>query len=771
MAGIIATIRTNESRLQLLARWLVYALLVIPLVVGNHYFFPFIVPKYLLFRVLVEVLVLVYLLLLLANPQRYRLRWHWASFAILGYSASAIISGALGIDWRTSFYGTFERMEGIFTTIHYVALFLVLPSLFTREEWIKILKWSVGVSVLLSLYGLVQKFNLFPSARWMVESGRDRISATIGNPSYVAAYLLFQIGFAAYLWLREKAKGWRLLWTGVLVLQFIVLILTLTRGAMLGLLVALPATALVWLWLTRRRVEPQPILILKLVRRWVSMALIAVVVLPVALVLLRDTSIIKSVPILQRFADVSPNSTTAKTRFMTWNSAWQGIKERPIIGWGSEQFPVPFNKYIDARHYRGPNSETWFDHAHDIILDILVTQGSLGLLTWLVFIGGLLVAALKLARSKNTMTVGLVGFGILVAYIVQNLFLFDVLVVWMMLALVGGLLIGRRSEDEAESKPMSTKWIGLILVVYVLALVGWALPENIRTNHVNRQVINIRQGDNSKEAIQAQLELFEQKVFNKSVTTGYYELPRQLNSIVLYHYQQGHFTTDKERNEAMDYAIAKMREVNERYPYDLQTSLALAKTIAMQGEANKQQEKIEESIALLRKAQAYSPDRVELIYDIGLYQMALGRSDEALATYQRMVELIPNVPFAHWSYGFSLLRAGQMAEAKVEMEGALSDVDFYAYVYGNGGLIQRLVDLYVNLQDWGKLAETYRYVLTLSPDSAATWGSLALTYQKLGDYQNGIAAAQEAARLEPQFKEAADQLIKELQAAERKVKR
>jgi O-antigen ligase len=580
MEPLLSYLRQYQPRLIQAAKVLLVLMFCVPLLVGNSYFFPFIVPKYLLFRTLVELLALVYLLLLVADPHLYRPRLTLATWGLLAYVGSAVLSGLVGSDWHASFFGTFERMEGIFTTLHYAALFLVLPCLFSRRDWVPLLRWSVAIGTGVALYGLAQRFGV----GWTVEAGRDRISSTIGNPAYVAAYLLFQMGFAAFLAAADWSLKRRWVWLAALAIQLVAFTLTLTRGAMLGLVASLPVAAFAWLWLTR------PMGHRPAVRRWV-MGLAAVAVLvPALLVTFQKSDLVRGTPLLQRFADISFSASTAKTRFYTWGSAWQGIKEKPILGWGPELFAIPFNKFINPLHYTGPNSETWFDHAHNIVLDVLVSQGAIGLLGWLAFVVGLLAAAWRLARSHQHRTLGLASLTILVAYLVQNMFLFDVLVVWMMLAVLGAMLLSRDEMPFDFRQPSSrTRWALLAgLVAYVAVLAAAAVPLNWRTNYLSRAIIVAKSNDSQPEGVAAQIDFFEHNIFGKPIGTGDAEAARQLAGSMLYHAQVGHLGKDAAlREHVLKFTVDTLAATWHRHPNDLQTGLAYAKLRAVQGEATK----------------------------------------------------------------------------------------------------------------------------------------------------------------------------------------
>ena len=60
--------------------------------------------------------------------------------------------------------------------------------------------------------------------------------------------------------------------------------------------------------------------------------------------------------------------------------AIKGFQERPILGWGQENFNYVFNKNYDPGMW---GQEQWFDRTHNVILDWLVAGGILGLLAYL----------------------------------------------------------------------------------------------------------------------------------------------------------------------------------------------------------------------------------------------------------------------------------------------------------------------------------------------------------------------------------------------------
>jgi O-antigen ligase len=51
---------------------------------------------------------------------------------------------------------------------------------------------------------------------------------------------------------------------------------------------------------------------------------------------------------------------------------YQGFKEKPVFGWGQENFNYVFNKYYNPAMF---DQEQWFDRAHNEFLDWLIAGG------------------------------------------------------------------------------------------------------------------------------------------------------------------------------------------------------------------------------------------------------------------------------------------------------------------------------------------------------------------------------------------------------------
>ena len=149
-----------------------------------------------------------------------------------------------------------------------------------------------------------------------------------------------------------------------------------------------------------------------------------------------------------RLLQISTSDTTAQTRFWVWGEAWKGFQERPILGWGPENFTAVYDKFFNPNFYTpGVQTETWFDRAHSVFFDYLAETGILGLLAYLAIFVAFYVEFFK-SRKKAQGDTNVHGVsrdierGLMLAlpaaYLIQGAAIFDVLPMYLVLFLFFG---------------------------------------------------------------------------------------------------------------------------------------------------------------------------------------------------------------------------------------------------------------------------------------------------------------------------------------------
>jgi len=407
-----------------------------PLILYSQFLSIFHFPKVIVFRSIVEIMLIFYVLLIIGN-KKYRPDWkNPLLIAVTIFTGLYILTSITGVNPYRSFWGTLERMGGVFTFIHYWVFFVILTSVFNNnandanrnandanrnanyannscaanKNWMKLLKFCVIAGFLSILYAYGQLFDL---GEFFVGWQHGRIFGTQGNAALFAGYLIFILFLAAYLLFteahREKHRNTQKVFYGlVIALGIPVLFLTAVRGSILSFIGALFLLAIFIIFFHR---DTQTISQYKAgdtqkhtdnqrksayssearqnprVSSAIKIIALALLVLLLALIsvfwLCRNQSWVQENRYLKRITDISLETKTVQTRLATWKSAWQGWQERFWLGWGPENFNVLFAKYFDPMHYEGFGSEVVWDRAHNTFLDIGTTMGIVGLLSYL----------------------------------------------------------------------------------------------------------------------------------------------------------------------------------------------------------------------------------------------------------------------------------------------------------------------------------------------------------------------------------------------------
>ncbi len=411
----------------------------IPLVVTPSLFFPFITGKNFLFRIVVEIITASWLILAIRSPQ-YRPKKSSVFWAFVALAATMLISVLLGADPFRSFWSNFERMEGYITLIHLFAFFLVTASVFFREHiWDRLLKVTLAVSVYIFFYGVLQLLGFLT-----INQGGVRLDGTFGNATYLAVYCIFAIFFSALLAVREHAKkiSSTVMWSSIGVISLALIIFLLYAYKYCGSFrscrgrlkyphyrerdcrrqfgeeifrrcgyTRLSHFLISSFCITPRRAEPSSVLsaalilmaiiILfaqkgsKAIRMTAMWFLIVVAVGFGGFLGLKNTSFVQGSPVLSRFASINLSDSETTARFYIWDMAWKGFLEKPVFGWGQENFNLVFNKFYAPQLY---SQEQWFDRTHDIFFDWLVTGGLFGFAAYFFLFGAALWLVWKNAK-------------------------------------------------------------------------------------------------------------------------------------------------------------------------------------------------------------------------------------------------------------------------------------------------------------------------------------------------------------------------------------
>jgi tetratricopeptide (TPR) repeat protein len=179
-----------------------------------------------------------------------------------------ILSTIASVTPRASIWGSYQRLQGTYSTFSYIVIFfLALQGLRTREQIERLVTMAILASLPVALYGILQHYGRDPLPWAKPVTGR--VASNMGNSIFVAAYVIMAVpltlariieSFSAIL-ADEEGVAYHVVlatcYVFTLAAQLICIFFTQSRGPLLGLLAGLFSFVLLVLILLRQRAEDQ----------------------------------------------------------------------------------------------------------------------------------------------------------------------------------------------------------------------------------------------------------------------------------------------------------------------------------------------------------------------------------------------------------------------------------------------------------------------------------------------------------------------------------
>ena len=100
-----------------------------------------------------------------------------------------ILSTILSVAPNVTFWGSYQRLQGTYTTLSYIVIFLTTAStLRTRAQLDRAINTAIVTSFPIAFYGILQHYKLDPLP-WGGDT-TERVAANMGNAIFVGAYLI-----------------------------------------------------------------------------------------------------------------------------------------------------------------------------------------------------------------------------------------------------------------------------------------------------------------------------------------------------------------------------------------------------------------------------------------------------------------------------------------------------------------------------------------------------------------------------------------------------
>ena len=421
--------------------------------------YPFVTAKVVLFQVIVEMCAAILAALWIFKKQ-YRPAISPMLISLSVLTLMYVITGFTGADAHKSFWDEPDRKAGLILLIHCYIFFLTIVSLHRHISFAILARLIAGTGLAISLASILQSVHWLPI---LIPTTSDitlsRIAGTFSNSPFLAAYLLFPLFLGLWLFYFEKNFWWRLLGMSTAFFAITALFLTETRGALIGLYLGFA----VLLWFLPPYAENNTIIFKR-----IRLALLAfVLIFPFLFFLSRDNALWKHIPGFNRLASPSLEKNF-DDRVISWQIALSGIKKRPLLGWGWNNYDVVFSKFFNPAEFP-QKSHPFVDPGNkpfNVPIEHALGSGIFGITAffavWAVFFW-------EVAKKKRGIGQFVGAFGI--AYFIQNLALFETIATLPFVYLAFALAHSPRADEEAtNSVPNSGESVNFVFLFLFLAV-------------------------------------------------------------------------------------------------------------------------------------------------------------------------------------------------------------------------------------------------------------------------------------------------------------
>jgi O-antigen ligase/tetratricopeptide (TPR) repeat protein len=704
----------------------------------------------------------------------------WLLMALFGIYLLATV---FSIDPAYSLWGSPDRAGGFVNFALYIFFAIITFLIIEKKDWIKIIDFAILIGVIVAIIAVFQQFGIL--SKYLIPFTSRPIS-TIGNAILLSTYFVLLSFLPISLGIKTQKLYKKIFYFSSAVLFVLVtIILVQTRGAYLGF-----AFGFLWFFFA----YPKK---MKKTKIWVAVILIGMTLFLYSAKVFMDQHIeyySKMPQIIENMVDrglsVFEGTGVIKSRLSAWTVSFNAIKERPILGYGPENFTIAFDKYYDpSLPIIGPNltgdSVQWWDKAHNFIFDTLINAGIFALFIYLFFICFILWRLNKAKKENPENSLLYSGLeATFIGYIITQFFSFDCFDTYLIFFLFVGysmFLISDYKIKELESTEIPKqkgsyifekiyKLRMVILALGLIFLVYFIWVYNIKPLKAN-ETINIASNYVSKNKCDLALEKVNTALNSKTI----------IDSFIKKRYAGIAFDCQSQSQNPALLAenVVNILEINaQNHPEHLQNWIALSEyyNILME-QKNKltnndfvpSQEMMflktqansafESAISLSPKRQMIFKDWAKLGISTADYELAEQKADACIA-------LNENYIYCWWLKALAKSYLGD----KTGFEQLLSEAKKRGFQTNDQDVLEMAANMYIKINDYKSLVEVYINLINIAPENniaektakAQLYASLATAYKEIGKIKEARESALKILELEPNAKPLVDEFLKTL---------
>lgn len=613
----------------------------------NYELFEF--NKMLLVYVLTAIIAGAWLIKMVINRQ-FVFRRTPLDLPIFLFLSSQLISFFFSIDRHTSLWGYYGRFNGgLLSTISYVVLYYALVSngvsLAKSEKSNSFILNCLGISLLsgflVAAYGILEHFGI--DAQYWVQDVKNRVFSTLGQPNWLAAYLAALLPIVIAFALNEKIQSKKQKFPNIYYLLFIIfylcLLFTKSRSGFLGFIAA---DIIFWSFILIK--EKKTVL-----RQFLTFNFLFLILTFFAGAPFPQINRFTAQEIFQTKAPAPPvlepgGTESGEIRKIVWKGAIDIWKRYPLFGTGPETFAYSYYQFRPKEHNLTSEWDFLYNKAHNEYLNYLATTGLVGLMSYLTFIFAFVAWFFKIGNFLGQLdirTIRILLFALFsgwLSILITNFFGFSVVPVALLFFLIPAMSLCFSSSPPQgvnSRQPLRlTKIWQWPAIAAILICTLYILHFTFRLWYAD---FSFNRGRNFNHAADYSaafpfLEKAAGLVPGEPVFRD--ELAYNLANFALLASEQKMASLSAQLTSE---AVKESDQALKISPYNLNFWKNRAKIFYILGQLDpKYLENVEEALSA---AAALAPTDAKVSYNLGLILGRLGKTEEAIQTLKKTLEL------------------------------------------------------------------------------------------------------------------------------------
>ena len=316
---------------------------------------------------------------------------------ILLFLTSQFLSLLFSLDPRTSWLGYYSRFNGGFLSLlSYSLLYWAFVSNMNRRSTLSTINYSLITAGVVALWGVAEHFGIDDS--WWVQDVRNRVFSTLGQPNWLAAYLVALIFIPLSKALTSKKID--PIHYSLFTIYFLALLFTKSRS---GLLAFGFSSLVFWCFLFINHKS-------KIINQFLVFSLLTLTLTLTIANPLRDLVFTpQTPPVISGPALEIGGTESGAIRKIVWTGAlriWRSSPKAFWLGTGPETFAMAYYQFRPIEHNYTSEWELLYNKAHNEFLNYLATTGLLGLGSYLILLLTMLwtIGAGVIVKSRASTT-------------------------------------------------------------------------------------------------------------------------------------------------------------------------------------------------------------------------------------------------------------------------------------------------------------------------------------------------------------------------------